>query len=74
MHMEVTRKIKLIKPYLVEFEEDSTIKSKIYLYNFAIRGLNWWQIIFITNNKSIYIKSKKYNIKYEKSYIYDKYV
>ncbi len=33
-------KIKAIKPYLVEFKKDSSIKSKIYLKYFVVRGTN----------------------------------
>lgn len=35
------KKIKELKPYMIEFEEDSLIKPKIYLFNRVIRGDNW---------------------------------
>lgn len=47
-------KIETIKPYLGKFEEDSFIKSKIYLENSAAKGLNWRLMIFIIYNKSIF--------------------
>lgn len=48
------REVEAIKLYLVEFEEDGSMKSKIYLENCAVGGLNWRPIIFITYDKSTF--------------------
>lgn len=48
------KKIEVIKSYLVEFEEDSFMKSKIYLENCKVRDLNWRLIIFITHDKNTF--------------------
>lgn len=53
-HNQFLREIEAIKPYFIEFEKDSSIKSKIYLENYAIKGLNLQPIIFIIHNKSIF--------------------
>lgn len=47
-------KIKAIKPYLVEFEENSSMKSKVYLEDYAVGGSNCRPIIIITYNESIF--------------------
>lgn len=39
-HYQFLRKIKAIKPYLIEFEEGNFIKPKIYLDNCTIEDLN----------------------------------
>lgn len=48
------REIKIIKPYLVEFEEDDSMKSKVYLEDYAIGSLNYCSIIFIIYDKSTF--------------------
>ena len=48
------REIEAIKPYLVEFEEDSSMKSKIYPEDCAVRGSNRQPIIFITHDESTF--------------------
>lgn len=35
---------------MVEFEEDSTKKPKIYLFDYVVGGNNWQPIIIITND------------------------
>ncbi len=44
-------KIEELKPYMVEFEEDNTIKSKAYPSDCAIGGNERWPIIVITYDK-----------------------
>lgn len=34
------RKVEVIKPYIVEFEKNSSIKPKIYFKNYTIGGIN----------------------------------
>lgn len=41
-------KIEDLKPYIVEFEENDKIKSKIYLLSCIIRKSDWQPIIIIT--------------------------
>lgn len=36
---------------MVEFEEDGTIKDKIYPHDCAVRGKNWQLVILITHDK-----------------------
>lgn len=48
------RKIKAIKSYLVKLDEDSSMKSKVYLDNYSIGSSNCHFIIFITNDKSMF--------------------
>lgn len=48
------REIKAIKPYLVEFEEDGFMKSKIYPEDCAVGGSNRSPIIFIKNDESTF--------------------
>lgn len=43
--------MKNLKLYIVEFEEDSKIKPKVYLSDYAIKGNNWQLIIVIAYNK-----------------------
>ena len=45
-------KIKSLLLYFMEFKEDCKILSKKYLSNYAVKGLDWWLIIIITNDKS----------------------
>ena len=44
-------RMKDLKPYMVEFEEDGKIKSTIYLSNYAVGGNDQQPIIIITHNK-----------------------
>lgn len=48
------KKIEELKPYIIEFEENSIMKSKIYPPNCAIRGDNCCPIIMINYNKCIF--------------------
>ena len=48
------RETKVIKPLLVEFKEDNSIKSKIYSEDYVVGGLNRRPIIFVTNYESIF--------------------
>lgn len=44
-------KIEEIKLYIVEFDENSTIKLKTYRSNCTVENNHWQTIIIITNNK-----------------------
>lgn len=46
--------MKALKPYLVEFEEDSSIKSKVYPENCTVRGLEKRPVILITHDESTF--------------------
>lgn len=43
------------KLYIVEFEEDSIIKPKIYLFDYTVGGNNYQPIIVITHNKFTFL-------------------
>lgn len=43
-----------LKLYIVEFEENSVMKKKIYLFNYIVYNLNYCLIILITYNKCIF--------------------
>lgn len=43
-----------LKPYLVEFEDDGTMKPKTYPKDFAIGGSDRRPIILITHDKSTF--------------------
>ena len=51
---QFSREIEAIKPYLVEFEEDRSMKSKIYLEDRIVGGSNRQPIIFITHDESTF--------------------
>lgn len=46
--------IEVLKPYLVEFEEDGSIKPKTYLNNCAIGGFEKRSVILITHDESTF--------------------
>lgn len=48
------REIEIIKPYLVEFKKDGSMKSKVYPEDCAVGGSNHRLIIFITYDESIF--------------------
>lgn len=54
------RGIEAIKPYLVKFEEDDSIKSKIYPKDYAISGFNCYSIIFIIYDKNTFNANNGY--------------
>ena len=43
-----------LKLYIVEFEEESKMKSKIYPFGYVIGGNNQWLIIIIIYNKDTF--------------------
>ena len=45
------RKMEKLKPYIVEFDENDAMKSKVYPSDCAVKGKNRWPIIIITHNK-----------------------
>ena len=45
------KKMEKLKLYMIEFEWDGKIKAKIYLSDYAIRGLNQWPIMVITHDE-----------------------
>lgn len=47
-------KIKELKPYIVKFNNNSTIKPKLYPPNCVVGSNNWQLIIIITYNKYIF--------------------
>lgn len=50
-YKNLLKKMKEFKLYIVEFKEESIIKTKTYLSDYVIKGLNWRLIIVITYNK-----------------------
>ncbi len=44
-------KIEKLKPYLVKFDENGTIKPKVYLSNCKVKGNNRGPILLITNDE-----------------------
>lgn len=53
------QKIKEFKPYIIDFEENGTMESKIYLSNWVVDGNNWRSIIIITYDKYISLANNK---------------
>lgn len=47
-------KMKELKPYMVEFSKDGTMKSKVYPPDCAVEGKNHQQIIIITHDKCLF--------------------
>ena len=45
------KKMKELKPYMVEFEEDSAMKAKTYPSNCKVRGPNQSPIVVITHDE-----------------------
>lgn len=48
-------KIEELKPYLVEFNKNSTIKDKMYPYNYTVEGEDCQLIIIIDYNVYIFL-------------------
>lgn len=48
------KKMKKFKLYLVKFNKDDVIKTKIYLSNYIIKQENWCSIIIFIYNKYIF--------------------
>lgn len=46
--------IKDLKPYIVKFEEDKTMKPEIYPNNCIVEDSNWRSVIRITHDKYIF--------------------
>ena len=44
-------KMKELKPYIVEFDEDGAIKPKVYSLDCVVGGNDWRSIIVITHNE-----------------------
>lgn len=47
-------KIEKLKPYIIEFNKNSIIKSKFYLLDYMVRDNNWPSIIVITYDEYIF--------------------
>lgn len=48
------RKIKKLKPYMIEFKENSAINNKIYPFDYIVYNNDYCPIIIITHNKYIF--------------------
>lgn len=48
------KKIKKLKPYMVKFNKDGTIKPKVYLFDCIVEDKNRWLIIVITHDEYIF--------------------
>lgn len=53
------QKIKKLKFYIVEFEENGVIKPKVYLVDYVVGGNNWQQVIIRMNNKCTFSANDK---------------
>lgn len=53
-HKKFIKKKEKLKLYIVKLKENSTIKIKIYLFNYIIRDNNQKSIILIIHNKYIF--------------------
>lgn len=51
-------KMEKFKPYIVEFEENSTMKPKVYAHNCTVRGEKQRSIIVITHNECTVVRRK----------------
>lgn len=51
--------MKRLKQYIVEFEENSTIKDKIYLSDYIVYSNNCYLIIVIIYNKYIFFANNR---------------
>ncbi len=43
--------IKAIKLHSIEFKEDSSINSKVYLKNYTAEDINWPPIVYMKDNE-----------------------
>ena len=50
-HKNFVKKMEKLKRYMIEFEEDGTIKPKVYLSACELNENNWQSIIVITHNE-----------------------
>lgn len=50
-HINFLIKMEELKPYMVEFDKDGTMKPKTYPLDCVVKGENKWPIIMITHNK-----------------------
>lgn len=48
------KRLEELKPYIIEFEENGTIKPKIYLFDYVVGGNKRQLIIVIIHNKYIF--------------------
>lgn len=46
--------MKNLKLYMIEFQEDETIKPKEYLHGSKVEGPNWHSVIIITHDECIF--------------------
>ena len=51
--------MKDLQPYLIEFEEDRSMKTKEYLNNYIIRRDKCYLIIIITHNECIFFTNNR---------------
>lgn len=62
-----------MKPYIIEFEEDGTMKPKIYSDDYIIEDLNQQLVIIITYDKYIFLQIMVFDRRKQNKriYIYD---
>lgn len=53
------KKMDKLNSFWIKFNEDDTMKSKVYFFNYIIRGKNFWPIIIITYDKYIFLANNK---------------
>lgn len=53
------KQMKELKPFLVKFNKDNIMKSKVYLPNCIIKGRNFWSIMIITYDEYIFFAKDK---------------
>lgn len=53
-HTNFLKVMKDLKLYMIEFEEDKTMKLKVYPHNYIIEDPNWHPFMIITYNKCIF--------------------
>lgn len=53
------KKIEKLKPFLVEFNKDSNIRTKIYPSNYTFEFEDFWLIIIITYDEYIFFANDK---------------
>lgn len=53
------KKIEKLKPFLIEFNEDSTMRSKMYFSNCIVRNEDSQPIIMITYDKFKFLANNK---------------
>lgn len=50
-HIHFLKKIEELKPYMVEFNKDGTMKPKVYLSDCAVESKNQWPVIVKTHDE-----------------------